>query len=176
MVADFHRLSRESQRVGQTLLDMMRHPLFNVSDIRSETIVHLLRKLERPFAETAVVKLWKEGDGNQRLEFVMRDYLEVFRETMRDPQWSKHFVLTFRAMFDEDGGRLIGPPFTAVFWEKIQNIFGPDVAVGATGLHFDETFMRQNEGMSTSYLAALNPTQAARFQTSSIKLLALLPT
>ena len=56
MVADFHRLSRESQRVGQTLLDMVRHPLFNVSDIRSETIVHLLRKLERTFAETAVVR------------------------------------------------------------------------------------------------------------------------
>ena len=46
MVEDFHRLSRESQRVGQNLLDMVRHPLFNVSDIRSETIVHLLRKLE----------------------------------------------------------------------------------------------------------------------------------
>ena len=82
MIAEFHQLSCEAQRVGQALLDMLRHPLFDLSEIRSQTIVHLIRKFERPFAETAMVTydLWQEGDGNQRLHLVLRDYLEVYRE------------------------------------------------------------------------------------------------
>ena len=37
--------------------------------------------------------LWKPGNGNQRLELVIREYLEVFREIMLDPWWLKHFNL-----------------------------------------------------------------------------------
>ena len=112
MVADFYKTGYLSQRTGQTLLDMMRHPLFDPNDIRSDTIVHLLRRLERPFAETAMhtYNLWEEGDGNQRLEFVVLDYLEVFREIMRHPEWKHQFDLTFRPVFDAAGNRLIGPP------------------------------------------------------------------
>ena len=54
--------------------------------MQSTTIVQLLRRLELPCKD-----LWKPGDGNQRLELVIRDYLEVFREIMRDPRWLKHF-------------------------------------------------------------------------------------
>ena len=72
------------------------HPRFDPKEIRSETIVHLLRRFERPFKETVMhtYNLWKEGDGNQRLEFVVRDYLEVFREICRDRQFKGQFDLT----------------------------------------------------------------------------------
>ena len=95
MFADFYKKAKLSQRTGQMLLDMMRHPLFDPKDIRSETIVHLLRRLERPFTETAMYtyNLWEEGDGNQRLEFVVLDYLELFREIMRNPEWKHQFDL-----------------------------------------------------------------------------------
>jgi len=52
--------------------------------------------------------LWKEGDGNQRLELVKRDWLDCFREIMRNPEFKKHFDLIFRPVFDAAGGRLIG--------------------------------------------------------------------
>ena len=51
-VAGFVEQCRLSQSEGQSLLDMMlhwRHPRFDVSDIRSQNIVHLIRRLERPF-------------------------------------------------------------------------------------------------------------------------------
>ena len=35
--------------------------------------------------------LWKPGVGNQNLTLVVRDYLEVFREIMRDPRWKDQF-------------------------------------------------------------------------------------
>ena len=65
--------------------------------INSKYIVHLMRRLERPFQETKTetYNLWKEGDGNQRLELVVRDYLEVFREIMRSPEWKDNFNLVF---------------------------------------------------------------------------------
>ncbi len=60
----------------------MRHPRFDPKEIRSKTIVHLLRRSERLLEETAMhtYNLWKEKDGNLRLEIFVRDYLEVFRE------------------------------------------------------------------------------------------------
>ena len=112
MIADFCKKGHLTQHLGQILLDTLKHPHFDAEDIRSETIVHLLRRFERPFAETAMhtYNLWKERDGNQRLDFVVRDYLEVFREIMRNPEWKHQFDLTFRPVFDAAGRRLIGPP------------------------------------------------------------------
>ena len=65
MIVDFYKTGRLSQRTGQIFLDMARHPLFDPKDIRSETIVHLLRRLERPFAETAMqtYNLWQVQAG-----------------------------------------------------------------------------------------------------------------
>ena len=147
MIVDFYKTGRLSQRTGQIFLDMARHPLFDPKDIRSETIVHLLRRLERPFAETAMqtYNLWQEGDGNQRLELVVLDYLEVFREIMRNPEWKDQFDLTFRPIFDAEGGRLIGPPSSGFWWERIQKKLPPGAAVGVTQLYFDETFQKQNQ-------------------------------
>ena len=53
---------------------MMRHPLFNPNDILSNTIVQATREIMQ------TNKLWVEWDENQRLEFVVLDYL------MRHPQ------------------------------------------------------------------------------------------
>ena len=108
-------LSGLSQRRGQALLDMLRHPEFNIKDVPSTTIVQLLRRLELPFTECAVstYNLWKPGDGNQRLELVIRDYLEVFRKIMRDPRWREQFDLAFRPCFDARGGRLLPYPGSA---------------------------------------------------------------
>ena len=88
MIADFCKKGHLTQHLGQILLDTLKHPPFDAEDIHNKTIVHLLRRFERPFAETAMhtYNLWKEGDGNQRLDFVVRDYLEVFREIMRNPE------------------------------------------------------------------------------------------
>ena len=75
MVLKFHQSSGLSQRRGQALLDLLRHPEFDIKDVQSTPVVHLLRRLERPLKECAVstYKLWKPGDGNQRLELVIRD-------------------------------------------------------------------------------------------------------
>ena len=149
LVADFHEKNHGSQRVGQLLLDMLRHPRFDPKDMRSDNIVHLMRRLERPFQGTAMhtYNLWKEGDGNQRLELVVRDYLEVFREIMRDPQWKEHFDLVARAVFDGEGERLIGPACSALWWERIQGKLPPRAALGVSQLYFDGTFMGQNQGL-----------------------------
>ena len=57
--------------------------------------------------------LWMPGDGNQNLTSVDRDYLEVFREIMRDSRWKDHFDLVVRAIFENHGRHLIGPPSSA---------------------------------------------------------------
>ena len=77
MIANLCKKGHLTQHLDQKLLDTLKHQHFDADDIRSETIVHLLRRFERPFAETAMhtYNLWKEGDGNQRLDFVVRDYL-----------------------------------------------------------------------------------------------------
>jgi len=169
LVADFVEKCRLSHSEGQALLDMMRHPRFNVCDIHSQNIVHLIRRLERPFQESTVhtYNMWKEGDGNQRLELVVRDFLEVFREIMRNPQWKKHFDLVARAIFDDAGERLIGPACSALHWEHIQSKLQPDDAVGAVQAYFDETFMGANQGMNMGYITPVNLRQDAHFQSSS---------
>ena len=77
MIADICKKGHNTQHLGQILLDTLKHPPFDAEDIHNKTIVHLLRRFERPFAETTMhtYNLWKEGDGNQRLDFVVRDYL-----------------------------------------------------------------------------------------------------
>ena len=102
LVAGFVEQCHLSQSEGQALLDLLRHPHFDLSEIRSQNIVHLIRRLERPLQESTVhtYNMWKEGDGNQRLALVVRDFLEVLREIMHNPQWKKHFNLVARAIFD----------------------------------------------------------------------------
>ena len=77
MVLKFYQSSDLSQRRGQALLGMLRHPGFDMTDVHSTTIVQLLLRLELPFTECVVstYNLWKPGDGNQRLNLVIRDYL-----------------------------------------------------------------------------------------------------
>ena len=122
MVLNIYQNGRLSQRQGQTLMDKLKHPEFKPEDIQSITIVQLLRRLERPFKDTAVVTydFWKEGDRDKKLEMVVRDYLEVFREIMRDPRWKDEFDFVFRAIFDDLGNGMIGPPCSALHWEHIQ--------------------------------------------------------
>ena len=50
-IADFYKKGHLTLRLGQLLLDNLRHPRFDPKEIRSETIVHLLRRFERnPYA------------------------------------------------------------------------------------------------------------------------------
>jgi hypothetical protein len=51
--------------------------------------VHLMRRVKRPFQDIlmTVFNLWQEGDGDQKLELVVRNYLEVFRDIVRDLRW-----------------------------------------------------------------------------------------
>ena len=100
--------------------------------------------------------LWQEGDGDQKLELVVRDYLEVFREIMRDPRWKLLFDLLFRAIFDDFGNRLIGPACSALAWERIQELLGIRVPIGFSQLYFDATFMGQNVGIEAGYVSSLN--------------------
>ena len=138
MIVRFYQKGHLTLRLGQLLFDMLRHPNFDITEVRSDSIVKLHRQLERPFAETAVqtYNLWKEGDGNQRLELVKRDWLDCFREIMRNPEFKKHFDLIFRPMFDAAGGRLIGPACTGFWWERIQKKLGLTAAVGTAQLYF----------------------------------------
>ena len=97
MIVRFYEKEHLTQRLGRLMFDMLRHPQFNIREVHSDSIVHLHRRLESPFAETAmqVHNLWKEGDENQLLELVKRDWLECWREIMRNPEWKKHFDLIF---------------------------------------------------------------------------------
>ena len=109
-----------SQRMGQALMNTLRHPQFRVEDLLNATraIVQLLWRLERHFTgkECVMVEynLWMPGDGNQNLTLVVRGYLEVFREIMRDPRWKDQFDLVARAIFCNSWRRLIGPPCFAL--------------------------------------------------------------
>ena len=54
MVLRFTQSGGLSQRRGQALLDMLRHPNFDIKDVQSTNIVHPLWWLERPFKESTV--------------------------------------------------------------------------------------------------------------------------
>ena len=128
--------------------------------------------------ETAlhIYNLWQDRDGNQRLELVMFGYLELFREIMRNPEWKDQFDLTFRPIFDAEGRRLIGPPSSGFWWERIQKKLPQGAAVGVTQLYFDETFQKQNQGIDTGSMASMNMGLGARCKPGSIKMFCLLPT
>jgi hypothetical protein len=49
MILNFHQSGKLSQRRGQSLLSMVRQPQFNPADLQSQTIMHLMRQVERPF-------------------------------------------------------------------------------------------------------------------------------
>ena len=55
---NFHQCSGLSWRGrawrGQALLDMLRHPKFNIKDVQSTTTLQLIRRLELLFTECAV--------------------------------------------------------------------------------------------------------------------------
>ena len=123
-----------------------------------QTIIHLIKRVERPFQQSQMnmYNLWKEGDGDQKLELVVRDYLEVFREIMRDPCWKGLFDLLFRAIFDDLGNRLVWPACSALAWERIQSNLGSLVPIGFLQLYFDATFMGQNFGIESGYVSSLN--------------------
>ena len=42
MIAEFYKKGHLTLRLGQLLMDNLRHPRFDPKDLRSETIVHLL--------------------------------------------------------------------------------------------------------------------------------------
>ena len=71
--------------------------------------------------------LWREGDGDQRLELVVRDFFDAFREIMQSSEWRDHFNLTFQPIFNAAGGRLVGQPSSSLRWERIQKNLQPDV-------------------------------------------------
>ena len=64
MISEFYKKGHLTLRLGQLLMDNLRHPRFDPKDLRSETIVHLLRRFERPFKETVMhtYNLWMGGD------------------------------------------------------------------------------------------------------------------
>ena len=47
MILRYYQNGRLSQRRGQALMDMLKHPEFKSEDVQSGTIVHLIRRLER---------------------------------------------------------------------------------------------------------------------------------
>ena len=66
-------------------MDSLKHLHFDAEDIHSQTIVHLLRRFERPFAETAMhtYNLWKEAVASPlpRPAFLLR------RRPTAPPPW-----------------------------------------------------------------------------------------
>ena len=96
MVLNCHQSRFLSQRRGQAFLGMLRYPEFNIKDVQN-SIVLLLLRLEWPIKECAVCtyNLRKPVDGIQRLGLVIRDYLELFREFMREPGGGSISTLRF---------------------------------------------------------------------------------
>ena len=120
--------------------------------------------------------LWMPGDGNQKLTLVVRDYLEVIREIMRNPRWKDQSDLVASAIFYLCCRSLIGPQCSALNWEHIQQKLGMDVPVGMTQLYFDGTFMGATVGLESCYIGSLNLNAGSKFQHASVKMFALLPT
>ena len=79
---------------------MLRHLEFNIKDVQSTTIVQLHLRLEQTCKGCSCYNLWKPGDGNKRLDLVIRDYLKVFREIVLNPLWLEHFDFAFRPSFE----------------------------------------------------------------------------
>ena len=62
MIVRFYQKGHLTLRLGKLLFEMLRHPEFDIREVRSDSIVRLHRLLERLFADTAVeiYNLWKE--------------------------------------------------------------------------------------------------------------------
>ena len=120
--------------------------------------------------------LWMPGDGNQKLTLVVRDYLEVIREIMRNPRWKDQSDLVASAIFYLCCRSLIGPQCSALNWEHIHQKLGMDVPVRMRQLYFDGTFMGATVGLESCYIGSLNLNAGSKFQHESVKMFALLPT
>ena len=83
MVSRFYKEGHLTLKLGQLFLDTVRHPLFDVKELRSETIVHLLRRLERPFTDTAMhIYRYSCAHGNTTHSSAMlKDLLTQLRKT-----------------------------------------------------------------------------------------------
>ena len=55
MIVDFYKKGHLTLRLGQLLLDNLRHPRYDPKDLSSETIVHLLSRFDWPFKETMML-------------------------------------------------------------------------------------------------------------------------
>jgi hypothetical protein len=99
MAFNFHQRCGLSQLWGQTLLDMVGHPEFKPEHLQSTTIIHLLWRLELPFKENPATTYNFQARGRKseiKLELVIHDYLDVFREIICYPRWKAFFDLIFR--------------------------------------------------------------------------------
>ena len=67
MIVRFYQKGHLTLRLGKLLFEMLRHPEFDIREVRSDSIVRLHRLLERLFADTAVetYNLWKEIHHHQ---------------------------------------------------------------------------------------------------------------
>jgi len=110
-----------SQRTGQIFLNMVRHPLLDPKDLCSETFVSLpgdssgrLRK-QRCILTTYGRKGWQSA-----VEACCARLLEDFSGNNAASWMMDQFDLTFRPIFDAEGGRLIRPPSLGFWFGCIQ--------------------------------------------------------
>ena len=96
MIVRFYQKGHLTLRLGQFLFDMLRHPDFNLAEVRSDSIVKLHRQLERPFAETAVqvYNLW-----NSTLFQISGSCDTVWRFDLPTPG-SCHALRRFQSIFN----------------------------------------------------------------------------
>ena len=93
---------------------------------------------------------------------MIRDYLEVFREILRNPRWRDDFDLVVRAIFNNIRNFLTGKPCSALNGMATQQL-GWDIAVRMTQLYFDDTFIGASVGLESAYLGSLNFDAETRF-------------
>jgi len=138
----------------EEMLEMMRSPGFNISDIRCSSFRNLLLRLEDDQdsePEFQCFNLWKEGDGVQKVELYIRDLKSVFLEILTHADVGE-LDLFFRAIIDHSGNRwYTAHANSGTWWEDKQRRLGSDVAVGAALLYFDGTHIKQNIGVQGCY-------------------------
>ena len=144
---------------GDEFLAFLQHRDFNASDIASPSFRALFLRLKADSAaepEFRVVNLWKEGDGEQKVELHYRDVKSVFLEIITNVD-AGELDLFFHAVIDSDGHRW----FTAhansgTWWEKQQKKVGPDVAIGAALFYLDGVHIKQNIGLQAAYRKSMH--------------------
>ena len=139
---------------GEEVISILRCPRFKASDIRSTSFRNLLLRLEEDQdaePEFRCINLWKEGDGKQKVELLIRDLESVFLEILTHADVGE-LDLFFRAVIDKRGNRwYTAHANSGTWWEDQQKRLGLDVAVGAALLYFDGTHIKQNIGVQGAY-------------------------